>query len=50
MNEWINEKVLPPVLKFVNTKAITALRKWYVIHDALYDRRFDFSIISKLTN
>ena len=26
MNEWINEKVLPPVLKFVNTKAITALR------------------------
>ena len=26
MNEWINEKLLPPVLKFVNTKAITALR------------------------
>ncbi|ASZ08351.1 MULTISPECIES: PTS sugar transporter subunit IIC [Enterococcus] len=26
MNEWINEKVLPPVLKFVNTKPITALR------------------------
>ncbi|WP_461197868.1 PTS sugar transporter subunit IIC [Enterococcus sp. N249-2] len=26
MNEWINDKVLPPVLKFVNTKAITALR------------------------
>lgn len=26
MNEWINEKILPPVLKFVNTKAITALR------------------------
>lgn len=26
MNEFINEKVLPPVLKFVNTKAITALR------------------------
>ncbi|MFS1088074.1 PTS sugar transporter subunit IIC [Enterococcus casseliflavus] len=26
MNEWINEKLLPPILKFVNTKAITALR------------------------
>lgn len=26
MNQWINEKLLPPVLKFVNTKAITALR------------------------
>ncbi|MBP1046483.1 PTS sugar transporter subunit IIC [Enterococcus sp. BWM-S5] len=26
MNEWINEKLLPPVLKFVNTKPITALR------------------------
>ncbi|WP_430611257.1 PTS sugar transporter subunit IIC [Enterococcus sp. DIV0876] len=26
MNDWINDKVLPPVLKFVNTKAITALR------------------------
>jgi len=26
MNEWINEKLLPPVLKFVNTKAVTALR------------------------
>lgn len=26
MNEWINEKVLPPVLKFANTKPITALR------------------------
>ncbi|MHC5228309.1 PTS sugar transporter subunit IIC [Enterococcus sp. LJL99] len=26
MNEWINEKILPPVLKFVNTKGITALR------------------------
>ncbi|MBO1123395.1 PTS sugar transporter subunit IIC [Enterococcus sp. 3C8_DIV0646] len=26
MNEWINEKLLPPTLKFVNTKAITALR------------------------
>lgn len=26
MNEFIYEKVLPPVLKFVNTKAITALR------------------------
>lgn len=26
MNEFINEKVLPPVLKFVNTKAITTLR------------------------
>ncbi|MGO3913974.1 PTS sugar transporter subunit IIC [Enterococcus viikkiensis] len=26
MNQWINEKLLPPILKFVNTKAITALR------------------------
>lgn len=26
MNQWINEKLLPPVLKFVNTKPITALR------------------------
>jgi PTS system cellobiose-specific IIC component len=26
MNEWINNKVLPSVLKFVNTKPITALR------------------------
>lgn len=26
MNEWINEKLLPQILKFVNTKAITALR------------------------
>lgn len=26
MKEWINEKILPPVLKFVNTKGITALR------------------------
>ena len=26
MSEWINEKLLPPILKFVNTKAITALR------------------------
>ncbi|MBW9323925.1 PTS sugar transporter subunit IIC [Enterococcus innesii] len=26
MNEWINEKLLPPILKFVNTKSITALR------------------------
>lgn len=26
MNEWINEKILPPVLKFVNTRPITALR------------------------
>ncbi|MGC6768683.1 PTS sugar transporter subunit IIC [Enterococcus sp. LJL128] len=26
MNEFINEKLLPPVLKFVNTKPITALR------------------------
>ncbi|KAF1302421.1 PTS sugar transporter subunit IIC [Enterococcus saccharolyticus] len=26
MNEFMNNKVLPPVLKFVNTKAITALR------------------------
>ncbi|WP_265459313.1 PTS sugar transporter subunit IIC [Enterococcus sp. HY326] len=26
MNTFINEKILPPVLKFVNTKAITALR------------------------
>ncbi|ROY39852.1 PTS sugar transporter subunit IIC [Enterococcus casseliflavus] len=26
MNEWINEKLLPPILKFVNTKTITALR------------------------
>ncbi|MFV0560648.1 MAG: PTS sugar transporter subunit IIC [Enterococcus sp.] len=26
MNEWINEKLLPPVLRFVNTKPITALR------------------------
>lgn len=26
MNEWINEKIMPPVLKFVNTKAIMALR------------------------
>jgi len=29
MNEWINEKVLPPVLKFVNTKAVTSLRNWF---------------------
>jgi PTS system cellobiose-specific IIC component len=26
MNDFMNEKVLPPILKFVNTKAITALR------------------------
>lgn len=26
MNNFINEKLLPPILKFVNTKAITALR------------------------
>ena len=26
MNEWINQKNLPPVLKFANTKGITALR------------------------
>lgn len=26
MNEWINEKALPPILYFVNTKPITALR------------------------
>ena len=33
MNEWINEKLLPPVLKFVNTKAITALRNG-MLYDA----------------
>ncbi|WP_122645560.1 PTS sugar transporter subunit IIC [Enterococcus mediterraneensis] len=26
MNQWINDTLLPPVLKFVNTKPITALR------------------------
>ncbi len=26
MNDFMNEKILPPILKFVNTKAITALR------------------------
>lgn len=26
MNEWVNEKIIPPILKFVNTKVITALR------------------------
>ncbi len=26
MGDWINEKLLPPVMKFVNTKAISALR------------------------
>lgn len=26
MNDFMNEKVLPPILKFVNTKAVTALR------------------------
>ncbi len=26
MNNFINEKLLPPILKFVNTRAITALR------------------------
>lgn len=26
MNDFMNEKVLPPILKFVNTKAITSLR------------------------
>ncbi|WP_207941342.1 PTS system, cellobiose-specific IIC component [Enterococcus sp. DIV2402] len=26
MNDFMNERVLPPILKFVNTKAITALR------------------------
>ena len=36
MNEWINEKLLPPVLKFVNTKAITALRNGMLLHDAFY--------------
>ncbi|KRN28330.1 hypothetical protein IV38_GL001328 [Lactobacillus selangorensis] len=26
MNEWINNKLLPPIMKFVNTKAINALK------------------------
>ena len=26
MNDWINNKLLPPVMKFVNTKAIMAMR------------------------
>lgn len=31
MNEFINEKVLPPVLKFVNTKPIAALRNGMLV-------------------
>lgn len=26
MNNFINEKLLPPVMKFVNTKAVTAIK------------------------
>lgn len=26
MNTFINEKLLPPVMKFVNTKAVTAIK------------------------
>ncbi|WP_301271141.1 hypothetical protein [Enterococcus faecalis] len=39
MNEWINEKLLPPVLKFVNTKAITSVTNKipYGIYDLSWD-------------
>jgi PTS system cellobiose-specific IIC component len=26
MNDFINDKIMPPMMKFVNTKAISALR------------------------
>lgn len=31
MNDWINNKLLPPVMKFVNTKAITALKNGMLV-------------------
>lgn len=31
MNDWINNKLLPPIMKFVNTKAITALKNGMLV-------------------
>ncbi len=47
MNEWINEKLLPPVLKFVNTKSNYCLTERDALHDAFYHCWFRVSSISE---
>ena len=46
MNQWINEKLLPPVLKFVNTKAITALRNGMLYTMPFYDCWFHLLLLA----
>ena len=50
MNNFINEKLLPPILKFVNTKAITALRNGmlYTMPFTIYHCRFCILTFSEL--